>query len=142
MPSIASSSGSELRVVLAWEGESDLDLYVTDPAAETVYFANALSRSGGRLVRDERCGAPDAGARREEVTWQTPAPGRYRVGVDYIESCDAGRARQPFRVVVGQGGVRREVAGSVGPERFQPIVMEFDVRESPGEGPASLEVAP
>src|SRR6058998_2910370 len=40
-----------IRVVLLWAAPVDLDLYVTDPGLETVYFANTPSGSGGKLVR-------------------------------------------------------------------------------------------
>ena len=39
---------ANLRIQLAFDDAADLDLYVTDPLQETVYFANTRSRSSGR----------------------------------------------------------------------------------------------
>ena len=71
-----------LRVRLAFGAAADLDLYVTDPQDETIYFANEQAAAGGRLTVDARCDTP--APRVEEVVFATPLPGRYRVGVDYM----------------------------------------------------------
>ena len=52
-PSLAPVPG--LNVLLTWNAPVDLDLYLTDPTAEAVYFANNPSRTSARLVRDTRC---------------------------------------------------------------------------------------
>jgi len=122
--------GPGLRVALAWDAPVDLDLYVTDPAAETTYFANRVSRSGVRLVRDARCEHVTAGERGlEQVVAGSPMPGRYRVGVDFIDACGAGFERVPFRIVVAVGDARREVTGEVGLAAFEAVVVEVDVAE-------------
>lgn len=137
-----------LRVALLWSDPVDLDLYVTDPALETVYFANNPSGSGGRLKKDVECtGAgrapegrkPQARTNVEAVSWKAPPPGGYRVGVDYIDACESGLDETRFRIVVDAGGERREQSGTLRLERFQPVVLEFDVpggsgEESSGEG--------
>src|SRR2546425_12587999 len=46
-----------VRVTLLWSSPVDLDLYVTDPSLETVYFANSQSQTGGRLEQDVTCKA-------------------------------------------------------------------------------------
>lgn len=113
-----------LRVRLAFGARADLDLYVTDPAAETVYFANTPAQSGGRLERDLRCDAP--APRIERVAFRPAPPGRYRVGVDYPRACgDA--APTPFIVAVEYGSVQREQRGTAQPGRFDPIVLEFEL---------------
>jgi uncharacterized protein YfaP (DUF2135 family) len=122
--------GPGLRVALAWNAPVDLDLYVTDPAAETTYFANRESRSGVRLVRDARCEHVAAGERGlEQVVAVTPMPGRHRIGVDFIDACGNGYDRVPFRVVVAVGDERREVTGEVGLAAFEAVVLEVDVGE-------------
>ena len=113
---------------------ADLDLYVTDPAQETVYFANTPSRAGGgRLEADLLC---ETGARDphvETVVFENAPAGRYRVGVDHAASCQgAGGAAEAFLVVVEFGGVRsgglrRDVRAEVPRGRFLPQVLEFDL---------------
>lgn len=131
---------SGLRVILAWSAPVDLDLYVTDPTAETTYFANNPSSRGARLVRDTRC--PDVAAAAEgflEVAHvPNPMPGRYRIGVDFIDACGAKPAPVGFRVVTELGGQRREATGTIRLEAFQPIVLEFDLQQVNGDGPLVL----
>jgi hypothetical protein len=114
-----------LRVRLVFGETADLDLYVTDPLQETVYFANNPTRSGGSLDIDARCGA--AGLRVETVTFVDPPPGRYRIGVDFPERCDGRDRPVPFLVTVQHGSVRREQRGTIPLQRFQPIVLEEDL---------------
>ena len=128
-----------LRVRLAFDDAADLDLYVTDPRQETVYFANTPTRSGGRLASDLRCDAP--APRVEVVDFATPLSGRYRIGVDFPERCKEselprGQRKQGVFVV----RVDRPRAREVGPAllrggvlelgRFEVIVLEFDVESA------------
>ena len=124
-------NGPPLQVSLSWTESVDLDLYVTDPSQETVYFANPRSASGGNLEHDVSCGAlvdSKAGqAWSEEVVWRYPAPGRYRVGVDFMDGCGTKVEEVAFRVVVDAGGKRQERVGKVAKNRFEPVVFEFDL---------------
>ena len=124
---MAGPPGTEgLRVVLLWSEAVDLDLYVTDPALETVYFANTPSGSGGRLERDASC--RDAPAERSEVTrWRNPPPGRYRVGVDFMDRCGRNTREVRYRVVVDVRGKRLEQEGVVHLARFVYEAIAFDV---------------
>jgi hypothetical protein len=129
-PSLPAANG--LQVALLWSAPVDLDLYLTDPTWETVYFANNPSRTGARLLRDARCG--DVAATDtvfvELAGMTAPLPGRYRIGVDFIDACNAPHEPVGFRVVVNCGGVRRESVGTIRLEEFQPIVVEFELRRT------------
>ena len=115
-----------LRVRLVFGADADLDLYVTGPAQESVYFANPSSRDGGRLVADRRCDSP--APRAETIEFAPAAPGRYRIGVDFMMRCARGvdRARyelfveQPGRPLLRQGGEATFGA-------FAPRVLELEV---------------
>jgi hypothetical protein len=125
-PVRAPPAPGDLRVELVFAEGADLDLYLTDPAQETVYYANTPSRgNGGRLEADLRCDDP---APRVETILFTGAPaGRYRVGIDHAARCaDGGTGAQPFLVIVEAGGRRREVRGEIPRGRFQPRVLEFE----------------
>jgi hypothetical protein len=114
-----------LVVELHFGEEADLDLYVTDPARETIYFANTpSSASGGVLEADARCGAPLP--RVEAVRFADPPPGPYRVGVDFPERC--GRLSGPvsFRVRVLGSGETREHSGEISLGELQPAVIDFE----------------
>jgi hypothetical protein len=128
----ASPPGEGLRVLLAFGPGADLDLYVTDPLQETVYFANSPSASGGRLVADLHCGSGVAGDRVEEVRFRAPAAGAYRVGVDYPESCGP-RAPAGYALAVVRGGAVELHAGTLQPLEFRLAALDFEVRA--GEPP-------
>jgi hypothetical protein len=124
----AALAGPEgLKIALLWEAAIDLDLYVTDPAQETVYFANTPARSGGRLEKDAGCSAPPGTVRLERTVWAAPTPGRYRVGVDFMKSCDGRTGRAGFRVLADVRGQKIEKRGTALGDRFEPIVLEIDV---------------
>jgi len=130
-PSIpAAPADGALHVALSWAAPVDLDLYVTDPSGEALYFANSPTRAGGRLEQDARCADVAGGAAAiERATLPTPAPGTYRVGVDFIDACDSGLDAVPFRVAVERGGVRRDAEGTARRGEFTVVVLEFEVGE-------------
>ena len=120
-----------LLVRLAFDDAADLDLFVTDPNQESVYFANSLARSGGRLVDDRRCDDPSP--RVEAVSYPSPTPGRYRVGVDFHRRCresslsDEEEKQGLYVVRVDEGGRVLEREGMAIPGHFEVIAIEFEV---------------
>jgi uncharacterized protein YfaP (DUF2135 family) len=117
----------DVRVQLFFGPEADLDLFVTDPMHEEVYFANSPSRLGGVFEADRRCQDP---APRVETVRFSPAPaGRYRVSVDYPVRCvSPGMAAVPFRVTVEANGTRQEIEGIAHFGATEPVVVEFDAK--------------
>jgi hypothetical protein len=116
-------------VRLAFGPEADLDLYVTDPLLDTVYFARHESRTGGVIGADVRCDS--SGPRVEEVRFDKIWPGRYRVGVDFPRRCDGARPPAPaaYAVEVNANGKTHRASGIVNLEFFEVIVLDFDVEE-------------
>ena len=125
-------AGRGLTVTLRWSAPIDLDLYVTDPSLETVYFANPRTRSGGVLERDARCADRAPGEQAEVARWTAPPTGGYRVGVDFIETCRGRSAEGVYRLTVDVDGQRREIEGRGRRGEREPAVLEFTV---PAEGP-------
>jgi TonB-dependent SusC/RagA subfamily outer membrane receptor len=70
---------TDLRVVVDWNhGETDLDMYVTSPDNEVVYYGHDTSKHGGRLSEDMTEGYGP------ESFWIRKAPkGAYKISVDY-----------------------------------------------------------
>lgn len=123
----------ELRVHLAFGTDADLDLYVTGPDEETIYYANTPGKGGGALVEDRRCA--HAGPRIETVRFPAPlAPGRYRVGVDYPHACGDATAPAPFAVRIDGPDGRAERRGLARYQVFEPVVLELDVPRREGSG--------
>ncbi|MEO2167209.1 MAG: PPC domain-containing protein [bacterium] len=120
-----------LRIRLAFGAHADLDLFVTDPAQESVYFANSPSRSGGRLESDRRC--TDTAPRVETVAFPQASAGRYRVGVDYPKACTEPAAEVPFVVRVDGLLHDETIRGTIAPGVFWPIVLEVDHYEPPAK---------
>jgi hypothetical protein len=132
------AQGPGIVVQLAFGEEADLDLYVTDPLLDTVYFARHESRTGGRIAADVRCGT--GGSRIEEVRFDAPWPGRYRVGVDHPERCDGASPPAPAAYAVSAyvDGKTYRAAGSVAVEQFQMVVLEFELQEGTDEQRAEI----
>jgi hypothetical protein len=116
-------AAGELVVRLAFEPGADLDLYVTDPLDETVYYANTPARSGGALDVDRRC--EDGGDAVETVRFAPPLAGRYRVGVDFQDHCERDERLVPWVIAVDAGGSRRMLRGLAAWNAFASRVDEF-----------------
>ena len=67
-----------------------------------------------------------------------PQSGRYRIGVDFMDACGSTDETAPFRVRAEGGPEPVEKSGNARLERFEPVVLEFDVPgESGGESATS-----
>lgn len=116
---------NDVRVRLHFGAEADLDLHVTAPDLETVYFGNNPSKSGGSLEEDLRCNATTP--RIEVITIPDARPGRYRIGVDFVESCVAVSGPVPYEIEVDARGFHVKERGEVARGRFRSIALEFDI---------------
>jgi len=123
----ASARPGELVVTLAWSAPVDLDLYVTEPGLETVYYANPRSRGGGALERDARCADAAGGPREERIRWTAPPAGRYRVGVDYPEACARAGREVDYRLVIEANGRRAESTHVAHRGAREPDVLDVAV---------------
>lgn len=69
----------DLRVVLTWDADNtDIDLWVTDPAGERAYYGNRLTAQGGRMSPDFRQGYGP-----EEFSLRRAVPGEYLVEANF-----------------------------------------------------------
>ncbi len=129
-----------LSIQLIFGEDADLDLYVTDPLLETVYFAKPGGKSGGRMSADVRCDSKtdaltysttDTSVLREprieEIRFDDPLPGRYRIGIDYPRKCEGGQAQAAFAVSVWHNREQIQQSGFVTFEKFNVVFMEFEI---------------
>ena len=110
---------------LSFDDQADLDLFVTGPDQETVYFGNNPSLGGGRLLVDVRC--DNDAPRVEVVRFAAPERGRYRIGVEYARSCRFRREPAAYRIEIDAPELNRSSEGSIAPGRFVPLALEFEL---------------
>lgn len=98
----------EVHVVVAWNSDADLDLYLTEPSGTTASFQSPSAASGlevqhagrGACVED---GGP--GARTESARIATDAPrGTYALALHYLMECDTHGGATTALVTVSVGG--------------------------------------
>jgi hypothetical protein len=119
--------GEALVFRLAFDRSNDLDLYVTDPLMETVYFANHQTATGGKIAQDVRCKSEAGLSGVEEIRFEAPYPGRYRVGVDFAEQCRGTSQVAGYAVSVDGAGEHHTARGAVELGQFEVVVLEFEL---------------
>jgi len=79
----------DVQVTLIWNTTDDLDLWVTDPSGESIYYQHEYSASGGELDVDANVGCGTTQPV-ENIYWPTGgAPqGQYLVEVQFYKQCD------------------------------------------------------
>ena len=104
----ALSAGSgDVQVTLTWDNTSDLDLHVTDPYGEEIYYNDRYSASGGYLDFDDTNGYGP-----ENVYWDegTAPSGQYVVEVVYY----SGSSAADYFVTVQKGDSTYQYQGNIG----------------------------
>ena len=101
-------SGGAIQVTASWDTGADVDLYVTDPAGETIMYnaEHRRSASGGAMDHDARgdCRREQEHVNVENVFWgeARPPSGVYKVDVAYFGPCgDAGDTHTTVSIAVG-----------------------------------------
>jgi hypothetical protein len=112
-----------LVIRLAFPATADMDLFVTDPSQETVYFANNPGKTGGQLEADQRCDS--APPRIEQFILSQPVAGVYRVGVDFPERCDENKDAVSYVVHVESDSGRLSRRKTLVPGIFDTVSLEF-----------------
>lgn len=103
----------KLQVILAWDDRSDLDLHVICPSGQQIQHDHK-SACGGHLDIDANAAAPQAiNTPVENVYFDDPAPGRYRVAVDPYEIRPIGTPQTAFRVTIHREGREDQVIQGV-----------------------------
>jgi hypothetical protein len=107
----------DIQVTLRWASTDDLDLYVTDPQGQTVYFGNRQIGSGGQLDVDANAACSGSTTSPiENVFWpvgQAPE-GQYEVAVDLWSRCAGGPAGDiPFEIRLLVQGQIQTLSGVV-----------------------------
>ncbi len=124
--------GETLQVELVWEDPVDLDLFLTDPTGETIYFANRVSKSGNRMGTESGCKDIEKkkSSYRETAVIQKAKAGRYRVSVDFIKDCGNTSLEAKFGVILKneEGIVIGKAQSMVQYRLLNPVGWEFKVK--------------
>ena len=95
----------KLKVTLLWDCHCDFDLHIKQPnGSEINYKKKRDDATGGALDSDNTHGGPNSG---ENITWQDPPRGRYKITVKYYTS--NGDHGGPFSVIVQQEGQQHKM---------------------------------
>lgn len=101
-------SSGNIQVTLAWNTGADIDLYVTDPAGETISYSHRQSASGGNLDHDARgnCRSDQDNNTIENVYWNSPNPpsGTYQVALHYWGECNSNAGPTTTTLSISVGG--------------------------------------
>ena len=123
----------DVTVTLTWDTEADLDLHVTDPNGETIYWAADHSASGYELDVDDQNGFGP-----ENIFWPAGgAPGgEYAVVVKHYD----GTLPSSYRVIVAVQGRSTEYSGTLTNSQESHDVTRFTVSGG-GGGPSAPSTA-
>ena len=105
----------DVQVTLRWHNTADLDLHVTDPSGEEIYFDDPSAASGGQLDHDANYPCEEGTSSPvENVFWPSGgAPlGRYTVQVHYFDQC-SGEGTTDFTVTILVDGSSETHQGSL-----------------------------
>ena len=111
----------DVRVTLTWQSTADLDLWVTDPYEERIFWGYRESSSGGLLDADDRCtdhGFDGIPGGPENIYWPYgSAPyGTYIVEVNYYAAC-SGEGTTEWEVRVIRDGHEEVLTGVISPDQ-------------------------
>ena len=95
--------GGGIQVTASWRGAPDIDLRITDPSGEEVYFGHRQSASGAQMDMDANGECTPSRPTAENVRWatQTPPTGRYEIKLTAFDLCGAADASATISVSVG-----------------------------------------
>jgi hypothetical protein len=95
--------GGGIQVTASWRGAPDIDLRVTDPNGEEVYFGHRQSASGAQMDMDANGECTPTRPTAENIRWasQTPPTGRYEIKLTVFDLCGAADATATLSVSVG-----------------------------------------
>ena len=99
---IIADSGAKIgpvTVSLLWNTTDDLDLYVTSPRGDTIYFGNKNGSSGGHLDVDRQVTTFVANPV-ENIYWSNPPRGTYTVKVNVFNKRSSGYIPIKVRTVI------------------------------------------
>lgn len=104
----------DVQVSLTWDTQTDIDLWLTEPNGNKIYYANKTSSTGGELDFDNTYAYGP-----ENIFYSNQAPsGTYKVEVDYF----SGSPETHYNIVVKNGSVFTSYEGVLYPNQTNTVV--------------------
>jgi subtilisin family serine protease len=142
-------STGDVQVLLSWNNYNDLDLIVTDPYSESVWYKNRRVSSGGQLQIDMNVEYPDSKTPIENIYWQHGgAPnGTYNVYLLCFKQHENISAN-PYKITVKHGDKTDEYTGTISKEKEVIHICSFtlgnagSVQNPPDANPHNPDTPP
>jgi hypothetical protein len=121
-----------VQITAAWDSGADIDLYVTDPSGDTLYYneQHDRTRGGGYLDQNARgdCRRNQKNPRVENAYWPSPAPeGPYKVELHYFGPCETSGATRVQLSVAVSGKLLGSYQYTLKPEqRIQALAFDLE----------------
>ena len=114
-------------VSISWDADADLDLFVTEPNGETIFYGNRESLSGGRLDLDSNPTCDLDGLNAEHIFWPSHgAPsGSYQARVHLYDACSTGSVSGTLTINACDGEPAQSHAFTLS-ESFPELLVDFD----------------
>jgi hypothetical protein len=108
----------DVQISMTWDTQSDVDLWLTEPNGNKIYYANKISSTGGELDFDN---TSEYGP--ENIFYKTVAPsGTYKVEVDYFSGAPL---VTNYNIVVKKGNSITSYEGTLTVDNQTNTVVEF-----------------
>ena len=120
-----------VQVTVAWDSGADIDLYVTDPSGETLYYneKNDHTSIGGHLDQNARgdCRREQKHSRVENAYWSDLTSGLYKVELHYFGPCEKSAQTEAKLSVSVKGKLVGSYSFQLKPEqRLQALSFEIE----------------
>jgi uncharacterized protein YfaP (DUF2135 family) len=90
-----------------------MDLHVTTPASEEIYYGNQSDGTGGNLDVDSNAGCEIDNIDQENISWGNAVPpsGTYKISPELFAHCDQ-TGPFPYVITINNNGVLTVVRGT------------------------------
>jgi hypothetical protein len=130
-PSDLQGQRGALSVNLRWQTPDDLDLFVTDPAGNLIWFRNRTATCEGCVgTLDVDANAQEDALSddpQENIFWDRVCPGAYTVEVVLYRRRTAPTAPVRYVVTIIQGDDRLELPGEISTEKERQFVTTIEL---------------
>jgi len=134
-PAVANplKAGEGAVLELIWQVPVDLDLFLTGPGGETIYFGNRTARLGHQMIAESDCAAVSEREAPYIERAQIPIAhsGTYRASIDFIKHCGMGEStvKAALKLMAADGTlIQHKYDITVKFQQLNAVAWEFDAK--------------